>query len=183
MCFTNTFEAAKAAAVHVGKRQRFVNAGDVQKELKSWGYTGLGNAAGNIFSNKALFRSTGTKVANTNPSARGRKVTQWEYFGEGAPIVPGANVGAATVTSVNKVAAPYFVPSTPQNTKPGSIVTIKTPLQKQLTGDGKRSVTATVVEIIPDAVKWPLRVKFAEGTLGRLAYDEVEVASADLVTQ
>lgn len=167
---------AQNLAVRLGKKSRFVNISQIHSELKNLGYNSadLGNAAGSVFLSK-YFRATGDKVKNTNPSARGRKVGVWEYFGEGAPIVPGVNVGPATVTSVN-VVEPKYVPATSSNTQSGSQVRIKKELQEKLC-QGKRGPEAQVSEVVGSG-KWPLRVKFSNGQIGLVSYEEIEVLQA-----
>lgn len=172
MSTTAAFAAAQAAAVALGKKNKFVNAGDVLTELAKQGITSkhLGNAAGSVFSKK-LFRSTGTKVKNTNPSAHRRTVTQWEYLGPDAPIVSLMK----SVPAAKDV--PVYVNATPKNTKVGASIVIKSEFREKLTGNGKRPYTATVVEVQNEAARWPVRVKYTNGQSGLLAFDEFQIAT------
>ena len=156
----SVFSVAQSLAVQLGKENRFVNAGMVQERLSRLGFTSaeLGNAAGSLFSKK-LFRSTGTKVANTNPTANRRKVTVWEYIGSGL------------------TAGPVLVPATTQNTKPGVTIEIRPELREKLTGNGKRPYTGKVIEVNSQftLARWLVRVKFTDGRRGLLAYQEFQV--------
>ena len=184
---------AKKVAVQFGKTQKFVHAGLVQAALRASGID-LGNTASNIFTPKTLWKRYG-QIKNTQPSARGRKVTLWEYIGEGTPstaaipvgtipgntvsqVVPGTNAGPADVTSVavHAPATPAFVPATPANVTSGTKVSILPALREKLTGHGQRPFVGTVVEIITENnPRWPLRVEFTDGKRGLLTYNEVEV--------
>jgi hypothetical protein len=173
----------------------------VQEALHAAGFGTL-VFAGNIFTPKNLWKKTGNVIRNSNPSARGRAVTLWEYVGDGAPTigtiptgtkpaapgtgfaaVPGLNVGAAEVTSV-AVHTPVVInvqpsiqPSTRHNTYVGDTVQIKPELQAKLTRNGLRPSTAKVVEIFGPrpGSRWHLRVEFGPGQNGLLDFTEVNV--------
>lgn len=176
---TAAFVAAQAAAVNLGKKYKFVNAGDVLAELKKQGITSkhLGNAAGSVFSKK-LFRSTGTKVKNTNPSAHRRTVTQWEYIGEGASaasqFVP--KLGVSPVKA-DTTYVPVYMDATPQNTKVGASIVIKSQFREKLTGNGKRPYTAKVTAVEGAGARWPVRVEYTNGSRGLLAFNEFQIAT------
>jgi len=83
------FERAKGIAIDLGKSIRYVHAELVQAELEKLGYTSadLGNAAGGIF-RSSLWKDTGrAKLSNRKLSHR-RKITVWEYVGEGLKPQP-----------------------------------------------------------------------------------------------
>jgi hypothetical protein len=160
------FFIAKNLALQLGKDKQFVHAGMVQKELAKLGYASadLGNAAGALFGRKN-WRDTGKTVKSERLAAHRRKVTLWEFVG-------GVDSGVVPAKPVPVVAP---VESTRQNTTVGTKVNIRSQFRDKLTGNGQRSFTGTVIEIV-DSPRWPLRVEFNGGKRGLLAYNECELA-------
>jgi hypothetical protein len=81
---SKVFGIAKAAAIEAGKELKFVHIGHVQEKLTAQGYKpeDLGNAAGGVFRSKS-WRDTGKSVQSSRSTSRARKITVWEYIGEG----------------------------------------------------------------------------------------------------
>lgn len=71
-------------ARELGRRQRFVTADDVVREMTVRGINAkeLGNGAGSMFRGRDQWRDTGRVVKSVRIAAHARKITVWEYTGD-----------------------------------------------------------------------------------------------------